>query len=584
MRKLLLALLFVALPAFGQSKTGGSAAVTSSTSGSASGGIVSRFWAPGPLIPYLPVQTVNVTLPNTSGYTALTATSAANLQTQINTAAAGCDNGGGSGATGYVISIAQAASYDVGAALSTNGEVLPVTTCTVSWIVIKTTGLSWTRGTRFDPSVSAGTAAKLISSLTNGSVFSVLANTPSSYYWFLGLDIECNGNTFCIGVQLGANPIDTPAQVPNNFVFDHVYVHGRVLSNTTHCFLATANSLAIVDSWVSDCHDTGSDAQALGLVGGGPTLLQNDFLEASGEDIITGGTNTGLAMQIYGLQVHDLTETNNWYYKPLQWFPAGNNGLTVPVYQGGTQWDVKNIHEYKGCERCLIQNFMMENNWASAQAGQDILLNNAPSSNGVFSQSYDVTVQYGKVIGGTGLVETSALDGQGLNFPASHNVADPGDRENRQLVRQIIADSLSKLWCSDFSAGGCAVPPGQPTMAASWGVAGMIWDHITVATTAFTDLLALAPASLTEAREKMVYITNNIFPTATYGIFTTSDGSYDIANTNIWLGGIQAPTITNNAIVGVWSALHPTGSCTTYPTSMSGNTCPTPMSGMAFTT
>ena len=269
-----IAFLFLAVSTFAQSGMSGSHAVTSTLTVPQTSGIPSTFLAPGPIHPYLPLATVNITLPNTSGYTTQTYTSFADLQSKINTAATLCDTGG---TTGYVLSATSGSAFS---SSSATGLVLPASSCVADYIIITTAGFSGTRGVRIDPSTAAGSIAQLSDTAANGAVLTCAANVPCNNYWFLGMELQCIPSGFsCIGVQIPSASTDTPAHLPNKIIFDHVYVHGRATNDTIHAFFFGGNNIAIVDSWVSDAHNVGQEAQAISGFAGGPRLYQNNFLE-----------------------------------------------------------------------------------------------------------------------------------------------------------------------------------------------------------------------------------------------------------------------------------------------------------------
>ena len=83
------------------------------------------------------------------------------------------------------------------------------------------------------------------------------------------------------------------SQFGDHLMFDRLYVHGVNASSTVQMgrgFLATGSNVSIVNSYVSQIY-SGSDSQAILLAyGPGPYLIQNNFLSASTEVIISGGT------------------------------------------------------------------------------------------------------------------------------------------------------------------------------------------------------------------------------------------------------------------------------------------------------
>src|SRR6202035_5573795 len=111
-----------------------------------------------------------------------------------------------------------------------------------------------------------------------------------------------------------------PADLPHDLTFDHIYAHNHASLASPHCMLLSGNNISIVDSWISDCHSPAQDSQGFVCFSGGPWLIQNNFIEAAGENMICGGGNIGGVNVVYGINPHDMTSQYNWYYKPLQWF------------------------------------------------------------------------------------------------------------------------------------------------------------------------------------------------------------------------------------------------------------------------
>lgn len=532
--RFLLAFLLLSTSAFAQSGTGGDHTVTSAAT-VPDNNQGSRAWAAGPLYPYLPVSTVNVTFPNTAGYAVVTSSSVADLQSKVT-----------GGACNTIINIPQGASYNTSTLGGATGLVLPAISCSPGqWIIVQTASPTGVRGTRIDPSTQVGTMAKLTTAGTTERIISCAANVPCGPFWFLDIELDYTGNTSAI--VLTANT-DVVANLPNNLIFDHVYVHGRVANQTTHCFFVNGANFAIVDSWVADCHDNGNDSQAFNPYAGGPMLLQNDFLEAAGENRISMGSTNGAINTVAGVMPHDITETGNWYYKPLQWM----GGSTSPVYEGfALPWDVKNIWESKACVRCLLQNSILENNWIANQVGKATLNNQAPSTNGKYSYTSDTTIQYIHIIGGAAFAFASARDGTGAaSSPDPFFVA----RMNRVMWRHVLVDNLLSTWCQP----ACNTP--QNYMGINNGIYGVIIDHVTVTAAPAQFNVIEDPSS--GYQRAIVYETNNILPQGTNGGFkATSFASNSVTPLKTAWNNGQPVILRNNVFPGmpggdvtVWNA------------------------------
>jgi hypothetical protein len=128
--------------------------------------------------------------------------------------------------------------------------------------------------------------------------------------------------------------------------------------------VANGSNFAVIDSYISDIHQNTYDSQAiLAYYSPGPIKIVNNFLEATGENIMFSGTipsNPFIAS--------DIEIRNNYVFKPMAWAQVG---VTIPPHN---KWAVKNLFEVKLGQRILVDGNTFENVWASAQTGFAILL------------------------------------------------------------------------------------------------------------------------------------------------------------------------------------------------------------------
>jgi len=136
-----------------------------------------------------------------------------------------------------------------------------------------------------------------------------------------------------------------------------MYIHGQSTGNNRRCVGLNGASSALIDSYVSDCHEAGADAQAVGgWSGPGPFKIVNNYLEASGENVMFGGSDP----LINGLIPSDIEIRRNHITKPVSW-------------KGGP-WLVKNLFEIKNAQRVLVEGNLFENNWQDGQGGSAIVM------------------------------------------------------------------------------------------------------------------------------------------------------------------------------------------------------------------
>ncbi len=132
-------------------------------------------------------------------------------------------------------------------------------------------------------------------------------------------------------------------------------------------FFLGSDHLALIDSYVNDFHCTAvtgacTDAQTIAGTNGGATIkIVNNFLEASGENILFGG-GPGQVLTT------DVEVRRNHMFKPLTWSPSDPKFL-------GTKFIVKNLLELKEGKRVFFEGNLLENTWGGfTQTGSAILL------------------------------------------------------------------------------------------------------------------------------------------------------------------------------------------------------------------
>ena len=187
---------------------------------------------------------------------------------------------------------------------------------------------------------------------------SVLENVgPASNYTFQGLEftgVAPDRDTVTVG-QLTMTSL---AEVPANILFDQVYIHG--VNSLGHRGLQfNVTNGVVVNSYFSEFVEIARDSQAIMVANGpGPYIFANNYLEASGENILFGGSDPGIP----NLTPSDITIEDNLFFKPLDW------KLKFPH-------SVKNLFEIKHAKNVKIRNNVFENVWADNQSGDAVIFN-----------------------------------------------------------------------------------------------------------------------------------------------------------------------------------------------------------------
>jgi hypothetical protein len=242
-----------------------------------------------------------------------------------------------------------------------------------NWTTLTTETSLPGEGVRVTPQ-SAASFAKLVTP----NVDAALKTAPGAACWrVVGVEmvVAPSFNGLHYGLVLsGIGDATSTSQLGHGFVFDRVYIHGQSSTNLIRCVALNSIRTAIINSWIADCHSRGFDSQAIaGWTGPGPFLIENNYLEGAGENVMFGGADP----RIQGLVPSDITIRRNHFYKPTSW-----KGV----------WTVKNLFELKSARRLLIEGNVFENNWADAQTGMAIVLKSAnDGGTGPWQGTTDVT-------------------------------------------------------------------------------------------------------------------------------------------------------------------------------------------------
>ena len=151
----------------------------------------------------------------------------------------------------------------------------------------------------------------------------------ANHYRFIGLEVTRTNSDASV-VALGTVQEGGTA---NHIIFDRVWVHGTAQGETRRgIYLSAMRYVAVVDSYFSDFHcvaGSGSctDSQTVSAGGGdlpeGPFKIENNFLEAAGENLIFGGRRAETTPA-------DIEIRRNHLFKPLIWMRG------QPGFVGGT--------------------------------------------------------------------------------------------------------------------------------------------------------------------------------------------------------------------------------------------------------
>lgn len=155
-------------------------------------------------------------------------------------------------------------------------------------------------------------------------------------------------------VLIGDLSYTSGTQSPNNVNFDRCYVHGWPTRGVKRGIELHSKNTYVTGCYISDIHVIGYDSQGVaGMNGEGPFHINNNYVEAAGENVMFGGATPGIP----GVVPSNIEVRGNYFFKPLSWRPG------TPTY-AGFQWTVKNLFELKSAINATVEGNVMENNWA----------------------------------------------------------------------------------------------------------------------------------------------------------------------------------------------------------------------------
>jgi hypothetical protein len=226
-------------------------------------------------------------------------------------------------------------------------------------VTLTTQGFAVPAGTRVSPT-DAPTMANIVCA---DCLLPTIGFEPGAHdVTIIGIDVTGNPvHTDRPTIVVGNHPTTwaspaTLADEPTNITFDRVYEHADTTGGRQGIRVDGIN-VKVLNSYISGFWLVGADSQAVGMINGaGPLLVQNSYLEASGENFLVGGADPSIP----NLIPSDLTFIGNYFFKPLSWKTA---------HPGS----VKNLFELKNAQRVVVDRNTFENVWVDGQPGSAIL-------------------------------------------------------------------------------------------------------------------------------------------------------------------------------------------------------------------
>lgn len=186
--------------------------------------------------------------------------------------------------------------------------------------------------------------AALLAKIRSNNSSAALRTAPGAHHWRLQLlefasNMEGYGDILQIGD--GSEAQTTLAQVPYAIEIDRLFIHGDPVMGQKRGIALNAADVRIRNCFISDIKAVGMDAQAIGGWNGpGPFVIENNYLEASGENVMLGGSDPA----INNLVSEDIVFRHNYVSRPMSWrdpilpapanaSAAANSGGSLPAGQ-----------------------------------------------------------------------------------------------------------------------------------------------------------------------------------------------------------------------------------------------------------
>jgi Carbohydrate binding module (family 6) len=379
-------------------------------------------------------------------------------------------------------------------------------------------------GTRITPAHSS-----LLAKIRPGASGSAIRTVPGASYWRLQfLEIlpssSTSGTTLVEFGSAGTSSQSSLSQVPHHLVIDRCYVHGNPSYGYRRGLALNSADSQVLDSHFSDFKASGVDSQAiLGWNGPGPYLIQNNHLEASGENVMFGGGDP----VIVNLVPSNITIRRNLFTKPAAWKTQG--------------WTLINLLELKNAQNMLVEGNIFENNWLAAAQGYAIAFTpRNQDGTAPWSVVRNITFQNNVVRHVGGVFNITGYDD-----------VHPSRQTEQIVIRNNLAYDVSSRHTTKS-----ATPAPARFMLIGAGPKNIFIRHNTADNDGYGTILFYKGESPTGTLIYGFELTSNLLRDNRYGIFGDAVGGEGAGAFNAYTpGGV----VLRNAIGGAEPNLYPVG-------------------------
>jgi hypothetical protein len=286
----------------------------------------------------------------------------------------------------------------------------------------------------------------------------------ANHYRLVGLEVTTASNQGCIPHNVppvncftyflfgqSDGGMGHPRQLPDSITFDRVYMHGSNTYDVREGIQGNVTNLAVIDSYISDIHQSTADSQAIiAYLTPGPIKIVDNFLSATTEDVMFGGAGGYNDPYVPS----DIEIRRNHFFKPTAWDSCGAGGTLgsgnlqpngVPCPPGlGYQWVEKDNLEFKSAQRVVVTGNIFENTWVSGQVGYSLLFTIRTSQSGNIAVVDDIEVAsniLNNVDRGFNTLEQDDDCGAAYGYP---NCTNPGESKRIWVHNNLVLLSANK--------------------------------------------------------------------------------------------------------------------------------------------
>lgn len=299
------------------------------------------------------------------------------------------------------------------------------------WITIQTSAADLPPpGVRITPAHSA-VLPKLLSA---GGGQPALQTAPGAHHYRLvGLELRTINATSQVYdlVLLGSgdaqqNSLD---KVPHHLILDRCLITAFPTQSLKRGVALHSGETTVQGCYIAGFKSSEQDAQAIaGWNGPGPFQIINNYLEATGENLVFGGSVPSIA----GLVPSDIEIRGNYFYKPLSW-RRGDPGFA------GVRWSVKNVFELKSARRVVFEGNVIENCWGDVNAGYGTINLTVRGDSGPQATIEDVVIK-------NNIVRHAA---NGFNILGKDTSQPSRQGQGVKIVNNLLVDIDGKRWGGD---------------------------------------------------------------------------------------------------------------------------------------